>query len=312
MSKLIRDVVVVGGGAAALSAALVLARARLSVEIVDSGAPRNRFAANVHGYLAAEGTPPLELTAKGRAEVASYGAVFREDTVADISGQLGEFEVHLESGETISTRRIVVATGLTDRLPEIAGVDDLWGEGIIHCPFCHGWEVKDQRVAVIGSSEFSSHQAIMLRNWTGAIEFLEQPGLELNPAARESLAALDIAIRPYPIDSVRKTESGIRFTGPHGELDFDAAMMASWPVANDTLLRKLGCALKPAGLVGSDTVAVDGFGETSVPGVYAAGNVTDLMALVVVAAAQGSATGVAVVKAVIDERLTAALARDRA
>lgn len=294
-----------------MSAALVMTRARLSVEIVDTGSPRNRFASNVHGYLAAEGTPPLELTATGRAEVASYGGVFRSDAVVGITGSLGSFRVALESGDVIDARRVVVATGLTDRLPDITGVEALWGDDIIHCPFCHGYEVRDKRVAVIGVSPFSMHQATMLHNWTPNVDYLELPGVEIDAAARETLAALDIPVRPFPIDSVAKTAAGIRFSGPLGELDYDAAMLASWPVANDSLLRALGCELKPAGLLGSDTVAVDGFGETSVPGVYATGNVADLMALVIVSAAQGSNTGVAVVKAVIEERLAAALERAR-
>jgi thioredoxin reductase len=134
------DVVVVGGGAAGLSAALVLVRARRMVVVVDAGAPRNAPAAHMHGFLSRDGMPPRELLAAGRAEVSSYGGRLIDDTVVGVEPG---FHVRLASGAHLRTRRILVATGLRDELPDLPGVRERWGRDLLHCPYCHGYEVRD-------------------------------------------------------------------------------------------------------------------------------------------------------------------------
>ena len=141
------DVVVVGGGAAGLSAALVLGRARRRVAVIDAGAPRNAPAAHMHGFLSRDGMPPADLLAAGRAEVTGYGVELIEDKVAAIEPG---FHVRLAGGRVLQARRILVATGLSDELPEIPGVRDRWGRDLLHCPYCHGWEVRDQPIGVLG------------------------------------------------------------------------------------------------------------------------------------------------------------------
>jgi thioredoxin reductase len=143
------DVVVVGGGPAGLSAALVLARARRTVAVVDAGEPRNAPAAHLHGFLSRDGMPPHDLVAAGRAEVAGYGGSLIDDTVVDVAPG---FHVRLAGGSSLHARRILVATGLRDELPDIPGVRERWGRDLLHCPYCHGYEVRDQPLGVLGGT----------------------------------------------------------------------------------------------------------------------------------------------------------------
>src|SRR5919107_1547066 len=160
------DVVVVGGGAAGLSGALALSRARRKVLVVDAGQPRNAPAGHVHNYLGREGTPPGELLAIGREEVAGYGG---EVVTGEVVGaeRVGDvFRVDLADGSHVQARRLLVTTGLTDELPDIPGVRELWGSDVLHCPYCHGWEVRDQPVGVIASGPMAVHQALLFRQLT--------------------------------------------------------------------------------------------------------------------------------------------------
>jgi thioredoxin reductase len=157
------DVVVVGGGAAGLSAALVLVRARRRVVVVDAGRPRNAPAAHMHGFLSRDGTAPAELLAAGRAEVAGYGGALIDDTVVGI--QPG-FQVRLANASPLRARRVVVATGLRDELPEISGVWERWGRDLLHCPYCHGYEVRDQPLGVLGGTPEAVQHALLVRQWS--------------------------------------------------------------------------------------------------------------------------------------------------
>jgi thioredoxin reductase len=160
------DVVVIGGGAAGLSGALTLARARRSVLVVDAGSPRNAPAEGVHGFLTRDGITPAELVAIGRQEVARYGAevVVGEAVAARREGD--GFEVTLGDGTSVGARRLLVTTGLVDELPDVAGVRERWGKDVVHCPYCHGWEVRDQAIGVLGTSARAAHQALLFRQWS--------------------------------------------------------------------------------------------------------------------------------------------------
>jgi len=162
------DVVVIGGGAAGLSAALVLGRARRRVAVIDAGAPRNAPAAHMQGFLSRDGMPPAELLAAGRAEVASYGVELVAGHVVDIEPG---FTVRLAGGPTLSARRILVATGVGDDLPDIPGVRERWGRDLLHCPYCHGWEVRDQPLGVLGTHPLSTQHAQLVRQWSGDVVY---------------------------------------------------------------------------------------------------------------------------------------------
>jgi thioredoxin reductase len=165
------DVVVIGGGVAGLSGALVLARARRSVLVIDAGEPRNAPAAHAHGFLTRDGLPPAELLKLARAEVRGYGVDIRTGVAAGARVTPdGGFVVELGGdGETVRARRLLVTTGLVDELPEIPGVRERWGRDVIHCPYCHGWEIRDQAVAVLGVGVLSVHQALMFRQWSADV-----------------------------------------------------------------------------------------------------------------------------------------------
>ena len=162
------DVVIVGGGAAGLSAALVLGRARRRVAVIDAGNPRNAPAADMQGFLSRDGMPPAELLAKGRAEVARYGVEVIRDRVERIDPT---FVVHLHHRGTVKARRILVATGVGDELPEIPGVRERWGRDLLHCPYCHGWEVRDTALGVLGTISGSVQHALLVRQWSDDVVF---------------------------------------------------------------------------------------------------------------------------------------------
>jgi thioredoxin reductase len=157
------DVAIVGGAAAGLSAALVLARARRRVVVLDAGSPRNAPAAHMHNFLSRDGMPPAELLAAGRAEVLGYGAEIVSATAVGVENTSTGFDVALDRGNSVVARRLLIATGLTDQLPEVPGLRERWGRDVLHCPYCHGYEVGDQPVGVLGSGPRSVHQALLVR-----------------------------------------------------------------------------------------------------------------------------------------------------
>ena len=288
------DVVVIGGGAAGLSGALALSRARRSVLVVDDGTPRNAAAGQVHNYLGREGTPPAELLALGRAEVAGYGGRFRGGRVESADRTDDGFRVTLTDGGSVLARRLLVTTGLVDELPDVPGVAELFGGDVLHCPYCHGWEVRDQPIGVLGGA-FGVHQALMWRQWSADLTLFLHTGPEPSDDEREQLAARDIAVVPgvvagLDVDGGRLT--GVRLTD--GRVVARRALVVSPRfVARSGVLASLGLGAAPVEMNGhviGSAVAADPTGATAVPGVFVAGNVTDLRAQVISSAAAGLTT----------------------
>ena len=186
------DVVVVGAGAAGLTAALVLARARRRVAVVDAGEPRNGPAAHVQGFLSRDGTPPAELLAAGRAEVVGYGGELVEGRVTRIEPG---FVVRLAGGRTFGARRVLVATGLRDELPDIAGMRERWGDDVLHCPYCHGWEERDRPIGVVGGldPDRALHLALLLPQWSPDVVFFPDTA-SLTGRERDQLAARGVQV----------------------------------------------------------------------------------------------------------------------
>ena len=184
------DVVVVGGGAAGLSAALVLVRARRAVVVVDARAPRNAPAAHLHGFLSRDGMPPRELLAAGRAEVSGYGGRLIDDTVVAIDPG---FQVRLANASPLWARRILVATGLRDELPDIPGVRERWGRDLLRCPYCHGYEVRDQPLGVLGGAPEAVQHALLIRQWSPDVTLFPHTDA-VDPEQRDHLAARGIRI----------------------------------------------------------------------------------------------------------------------
>ncbi len=285
------DVVVIGGGAAGLSGALALSRARRSVLVVDDGTPRNASAGQVHNYLGREGTPPAELLALGRAEVAGYGGRLRDGRVESADRTDDGFRVTLTDGGSVRARRLLVTTGLADELPDVPGVAELFGGDVLHCPYCHGWEVRDQPIGVLGGA-FGVHQALMWRQWSADVTLFLHTGPEPSDDEHEQLAARGITVVPgvvagLDVDAGRLT--GVRLAD--GRVVARRALVVSPRfVARGGVLASLGLDAAPVemnGHVVGSAVPADPTGATAVPGVFVAGNVTDLRAQMISSAAAG-------------------------
>ncbi|GHD43676.1 NAD(P)/FAD-dependent oxidoreductase [Mycetocola manganoxydans] len=291
------DAIIIGGGAAGLSAALALGRARRSVLVLDAGKPRNAPASGVHNFLTRDGTPPAELTRLGRAEVESYGGVIVSDAAATATAtQTGNgFAVTTAGGEVFEGRRLLVATGLTDELPNVPGLREHWGTSVLHCPYCHGWEVRDRAIGILGTGPKSVHQALLFRQWSERITLFLHTAPQPSDDELEQLAARGIAAVDGAAVSVEG--SGGRLNGirlEDGTMHaVDALVIAPNFIANTDLLEQLGVDVQPHPMGVGSFVETDPMGATSVPGVYAAGNVTDLMAQVVTSAAEGLRVGAA-------------------
>lgn len=288
MEKQVYDVVVIGGGAAGLSAALVLGRARRRVAVVDAGAPRNAPAAHMQGFLSRDGMPPADWLAAGRAEVTGYGVELVEDQVVGIDAG---FFVRLAGGQVLRTRRILVATGVRDELPEIPGVRQRWGRDLLHCPYCHGWEVRDQPIGVMGTQPGSVQHAQLVRQWSDDVVFFTHT-YDLTSAEGVQLEAR--GVRVVSGEVARLVVEADRLTGVElidGRVIARTAVFVrpgNLPHA-DGLLTGLGCEVNQAGFV-----SVDATGRTSAFGVWAAGNVVDPRAQVITSAGAGSAAAIAI------------------
>ena len=280
------DVVIVGGGPAGLSAALSLGRARRRVVVVDAGRPRNMTAAHMHGVLGHDGLSPLRLLELGRQEIAGYGVRVIHGDVTATRTDGTDIEVDI-ADETIPTRRLLVATGLDDVLPEIPGLREQWGRGVVVCPYCDGWEHRDDVIGVIATSLHSVEQAQLLRQWSDRIvyfsnvvggpdadevEALVRRSIRIEPGLVTRLSIEDDRVAGVEVDG-RVVPVGVVFTGPTLR-------------PRDALLRSLGAAMTdgPSG----PWVGIDEDGRTSVPGVWAVGNVVNARSNVSVSMGLGS------------------------
>src|SRR6266487_5522874 len=243
------DVVVVGGGAAGLSGAVALARSRRSVLVVDAGDPRNAPAGHVHNFLSRDGTPPSELYATGRAEVTGYGGRVETGRVTALARDGARFGVQIsaEAGpRTVAARRLLVATGLRDVLPDVPGLAARWGIDVLHCPYCHGWEVRDQRIGILATGPAAVHQALLFRQLSPHVTVLAHTAPELAREQREQFAALGIAVIEGTVTGVETDDTattGVRLADGT-RVALDALIVAPRMTANAELLAPLG--LTPA------------------------------------------------------------------
>ncbi|HET7138299.1 MAG TPA: NAD(P)/FAD-dependent oxidoreductase [Gaiellaceae bacterium] len=282
------DVVVVGGGAAGLSAALVLGRARRRVAVVDGGAPRNAPAAHMHGYLSRDGMPPSELLRLGRDEAAGYGV---ELVIGRVVAIEPGFAVLLADGETLEARRLLIATGATDELPPIPGLRERWGRDFLHCPYCHGWEVRDLPVGLLGTGAGSVEHAQLVRQWSDDLIFFTHT-YDLTKAEREQLEARGIRVVDGEVRRLVVEDDRLRGVVLGNGRTVERAALFVRPgirPRDSELLARLGCELDEYGFV-----RVDRDGRTSVSGVWAAGNVANPRAQVITAAGEGSAAAISI------------------
>lgn len=267
------DVVVVGGGAAGLSAALVLGRSRRSVLVIDAGEPRNASAGHVHNYLGREGTRPTELLEIGREEVGRYGVEVRRGRVAAAARVGGGFALGLEDGSAVASRRLVLATGVVDVLPEVPGLEERFGRDVLHCPYCHGWEVAGLPLGIVASGPDCVERALLFRQWSDDVVILLNGQPAPQGADLEKLEARGIGMVPGEIARVvieGDTLTGVELLG--GEVVARAALVVTTvPTADTTLL--------------------DAVGGPAAPGVKVVGNAAAPYGGVIASAADGMMAG---------------------
>lgn len=300
-NTLLYDVVIVGGGAAGLGAALVLGRSRRRVVVVDAGEPRNAPASHMQGFLSRDGMPPAALLAVGRSEVTGYGVELIRDRVATVEPG---FIVHLDGGDVLTTRRILVASGARDELPDIVGARERWGRDLLHCPYCHGWEVRDQPLGVLGTGPGSVEHALLVRQWSDDVVFFAHA----DPVTAGERAALD-ARGVSVVDGVVTQLSVVDDRLDAVQLGDGRAIPRSavfirpslHPHEGD-LIDSLACEVDEGGFV-----QVDASGRTSVPGVWAAGNTANPRAQVITAAGEGSAAAISINNDLVEEDVRNAL-----
>lgn len=283
------DVAVIGGGPAGLSAGIALARALRSVVVIDAGEQRNLGAESVHGFLSREGMSPRDLLAAGREELARYGGAMTSGFVRQASRGEDQFILAVNDGSTRTARRLLIASGIVDELPELPGVADRWGRDVLYCPYCHGWEIRNKKIGVLAADSHSVLQALTFRQWSADVTILLNDALELSAGQAEQLAARSIQVVEGKVREldVRDDRLSGAILDSGATVGLDVLVVSPATVSKANMLQRLG--LEPAALQeGPGTrLETDDSGRTSCPGVWAAGNATDVSAQVMTAAAAG-------------------------
>jgi thioredoxin reductase len=294
------DVVIVGAGPAGLSAALMLGRCRRRAVVIDDGAPRNRAAAATHGFLTRDGTAPSELLELGRSELGRYGSIqLHTGTVTGAEGLRGAFSVRCADGKTFKCRRLLLATGVLDELPEIAGLDALYGRSVHHCPFCDAYEYADEPLAQYGRGRAGVAAALILLAWSEDVVLVTH-GKSLSRDARARCLRHGIAVREEPVSRLvgrRGALERIEFTsGP--PLKRRALFFATRQAQRSALARDLGCEFTALG-----AVMTRDHETTNVPGVYVVGDASHRQQKVIVAAAEGALAAMKIHESLWSEEL---------
>lgn len=299
------DVVVVGGAAAGTQAALVLGRARREVVVVDAGAPRNAAAAAVHNLAGHEGIAPGAWLAKARSDAERYGVRFVAGSVTEASRDESGWRV----GD-LHARALVLATGVREVLPEVAGLAELWGRDVVSCPYCHGWEATERRVAVVGNGPRAWQQVLLLRRFTADLVLATDGPADLDPIRRRWLEHAGVAVQEQRIARVVSEKGrlqGLDFQDGGGDgvlLERDVLFAATSRTQASPLPSALGCGIE------ADAVVADGNGFTGVPGVWAAGSCAQPSLTVAGAIGHATTTAIALNNALIDEEFARTVAAE--
>ena len=281
------DVIVIGGSYAGMAAALQLVRARRAVLVIDAGQRRNRFASHSHGYLSQDGVPPGEIAAQARRQLHAYPTLAWLDASVDAAaGQVDHFTVTTADGAAHAGRRLLLATGVADQLPAVEGLAERWGTAVFHCPYCHGYELGQGRIGIIGASAMSIHQAELLTDW-GSVTLLVNGAFALSDEARSTLQRRGVQIEEAAIARIEGQAEVVMVDGRR--LHFAGLFTATRTAPANALAELLGCALEetPMGI----QIRTDAECKTSVPGVFACGDVARAPHSVSLAVGNGAMAG---------------------
>lgn len=286
------DVIIIGGSFAGLSAAMQLARAHRQVLLVDAARPRNRYAAHAHGFLGQDGVPPQEIVANARAQLARYPTVsFLDGEAIQALAQDGGFAVVMAGGEQVRGARLILATGMRDELPPLPGLQARWGQTVLHCPYCHGFEVAGEPLGVLAAHPMSVHQAMLLPDW-GPTTYFTQGQFEPSPEDARHLAARGVHVERTPVVALLGDAPAL--TGvvldDGREVPLRALFVASRVHMASPLAGQLGCEFDEGPL--GPVIRVDDMKQTTVPGVFAAGDASTPMSNATLASASGVMAGV--------------------
>ncbi|XSG74124.1 NAD(P)/FAD-dependent oxidoreductase [Herpetosiphon llansteffanensis] len=288
------DVIIVGGSVAGLSAALVLGRARRKVVVLDSQQPRNAQSPGVHNFLSRDGILPAELRQIGRDQLKPYPSVEVRFATAEQAQAIDSgFVVTLDDGSELHSRKLLIASGVIDELPAIEGMAELWGSSVFHCPYCHGWEVRDQPLAVLVSdADRLFHVATLLQNWSSDLVVCTNGEAQLSPEQRQILAKLNLPIREDHLVGIEQANGQLtHLIFDQGEPLARSGLLIGVPQRQRSQLpAQLGCETSDNPQM-PGLIKVQMLGQTSVPGVYAAGDATAGMQQAINAAAGGAMAG---------------------
>jgi thioredoxin reductase len=289
------EVVVIGGSYAGLSAATQLARARRRVLVIDAGLRRNRFATASHGFLGQDGRSPDAIVAEGKRQLLVYPCVQWLDDEATQAERIPDgFIVRLRSGEVVQARLIVLATGVVDDFPDISGLAERWGRHVFHCPYCHGYELNQGRLGVLGVGHLSIHQSIMLLDW-GAVTLFTNRVIELEDAQLKDLTERGIAIESQPVAGIVDAAT-IQLTDGRNIVT-DGIFIVTQTRVSSPIAEQLGCKFEqgPTGTY----IYTDEFKATSVKGVFACGDAARMAGTVAFAVGDGAQAGIAAHRALL-------------
>lgn len=281
------DVIVIGGSYSGMAAALQLLRARRTVLVIDGGRRRNRSASHSHGFLGQDGVDPAVIARDARVQLEAYPTLTWIDGHAvDASGEKDAFTVTTQDGDVHHARRLLLATGVSDQLPDVAGLAERWGTSVFHCPYCHGYELDNGSIGVIATGAISVHQAQLLPEW-GRVTFLLNGALELDDRATQDLTARRVAIEPTPIVRIEGHADALLADGRR--LAFAGLFTAARNAPSTSVVGQLGCALMETPM--GAQIQADDAKETSVPGVFACGDVARMPHSISLAVGDGAWAG---------------------
>lgn len=293
------DVIIIGGSYAGLAAAMPLARARRKVLIIDEGQRRNRFAAHSHGFLTQDGMAPDVIAARAREQLLAYPSVTWLSGRAVSAGRSGQvFSVTVEGESKHEASRIILAAGVTDQLPDIPGLAERWGKHVFHCPYCHGYELSQGQIGVLATSELAMHQALLLPDWGSTTLFLNQV-FEPNPSQLEQLVARGVALNRAKVARIDGNADVLLADGGHIRLD--GLFVATRLEVTTPIPAMLGCEFDE-GVFGR-VIKTDAMKMTSVPGVYACGDIARFAGSVTLAVGDGNLAGLAAHRSLIFEQI---------